>query len=97
RCPESAGDACVLRVVLHPASGADPKHAGLRPKELRNRDQGRNGLSAPWLTACSPDEGRPQQGASSPDERSEIRDSRPEVANPCERGSIVLRCRLALA
>src|SRR4029453_18970683 len=53
RCPESAGDALVLRLVLHPASGADPKYAGLRPKELRNSDQGRNGLSAPWLAACS--------------------------------------------
>jgi hypothetical protein len=38
RCPESGGDARVLRLVLHPASGADPKYAGLRRKELRNSD-----------------------------------------------------------
>src|SRR6516164_2433695 len=51
RCPQCGGDARVLRLVLHPASGADPKHAGLRPKELRNGDQGRDGLSAWRLTA----------------------------------------------
>src|SRR5262249_46153635 len=51
RCPESGGDARVLRLVLHPASGADPKYAGLRRKELRSSDQERSGLSAEWLTA----------------------------------------------
>jgi hypothetical protein len=51
RCPESGGDARVLRLVLHPATGADPKYAGLRRKDLRNSDQGRSGLSAGWLTA----------------------------------------------
>src|SRR5262249_25591709 len=35
--------------------------------------------------------------ANSPDERSEIRDSRPKVADHRERQSIVPRCRLALA
>jgi len=54
RCPESGGDARVLRLVLHAGSGADPKYAGLRRKELRNSDQGRSGLSAGWLTAFLP-------------------------------------------
>ena len=31
-----------------PGSGADPKYAGLRGKDLRNRDQERSGLSAGW-------------------------------------------------
>ena len=46
RCPESGGDARVLRLVRDPGSGSDPKYAGLRRKELRNRDQGRSGLRA---------------------------------------------------
>jgi len=54
--PNQEGDARVLRLVRDPGSGADPKYAGLRRKELRNRDQGRSGLSAGWwLTAsCQP-------------------------------------------
>jgi hypothetical protein len=48
RCAQSGGAPRVLRLVLHPGSGPDPKYAGLRSKGLRNRDQECNGLSAGW-------------------------------------------------
>ena len=39
------GAARVLGLVRDPGYGADSKHAGLRRKDLRNRDQGRSGLA----------------------------------------------------
>jgi len=54
RRPETGGGARLLGLVLGPGSGTASKHAGLRRQELRNRDQGRRGLSAGWRPTAFP-------------------------------------------